>query len=468
MRAAVYLRISVDKSGEELGVTRQREDAERLVAQRGWTLTRTFVENGVSASGKAARPEFTAMIGAIHAGEIDAVVAWALDRLARNARDRLALVEACQANRVTIALVRGSDMDPTTPSGRFAIGILGEVAQMEIATKSDRQRRAAEQAAAAGRPLKFNHRPFGYRPDKVTPEPREAAAVVAACEQLLSGASLRSIARQWNDDPGLVPAQGAQRWLPSTVRTVLLNPRNAAVSTYRGEEMAAGEWEPLVPEPTWRAVKALLTDPARTTPKGGRTLLGGLARCRCGTPVYAGRNSRGVRVLRCLALHRAQATDGGHISRKAEPVESYVTDLVVARLARPDAADLLRDEARVGPDVDALRAQARVLRARFDEIAAEFADGTIPAPMVRTMTARVQSDLAAVEAELADAGRVSVLAPLVDAADVRARWDGLDLDRQRAVIDLLMAVTLRSPGMGAHARRFDPDTVEIKWKGGGR
>jgi site-specific DNA recombinase len=54
------------------------------------------------------------MIKAIKAGEIDAVVAWALDRLARNARDRLVLVESCREHGVIIALVRGSDMDPTT------------------------------------------------------------------------------------------------------------------------------------------------------------------------------------------------------------------------------------------------------------------------------------------------------------------------------------------------------------------
>ena len=49
------------------------------------------------------------------------VVAWAPDRLARTARDRLALVEACRDAGVIIALVRGSDMDPTTPAGRLVV-----------------------------------------------------------------------------------------------------------------------------------------------------------------------------------------------------------------------------------------------------------------------------------------------------------------------------------------------------------
>jgi hypothetical protein len=76
------------------------------------------------------------------------VVAWALDRLCRNARDRLALIEACRDAGVMIALVSASDMDPTTPAGRWALGILGEVAQHEIDQKSDR--RGARLTTAGG------------------------------------------------------------------------------------------------------------------------------------------------------------------------------------------------------------------------------------------------------------------------------------------------------------------------------
>jgi DNA invertase Pin-like site-specific DNA recombinase len=152
VRAAIYLRISQDRTGESLGVERRREDCTKLVADRGWTLARPpFVENDTSAAGRKPRPQFRALLAAVEAGDIGVIVAWALDRLTRTARDRLALVETCRDHGVRIALVRGSDMDPTTPSGRLAIGILGEVAQHEIDAKSDRQARAAEQAAVQGR-----------------------------------------------------------------------------------------------------------------------------------------------------------------------------------------------------------------------------------------------------------------------------------------------------------------------------
>jgi site-specific DNA recombinase len=35
MRTALYLRVSLDKSGDGLGIERQREDCRRLAEQRG-------------------------------------------------------------------------------------------------------------------------------------------------------------------------------------------------------------------------------------------------------------------------------------------------------------------------------------------------------------------------------------------------------------------------------------------------
>jgi site-specific DNA recombinase len=41
---------------------------------------------------------------------------------------------------------------------------------------------------------------------------------------------------------------------------------------------------------------------------------------------------------------------------------------------------------------------------------------------------------------MADAGRVDVLGPLVQARDIRTAWETLSTDRRRAVIDALMMI----------------------------
>src|SRR5262245_13526943 len=99
MRAAVYLRQSQDRSGEGLGVDRQREDCEKLIAQRGWQLVATHVDNDVSAAGRKPRPRFDELLAGVAGGTVDAIVAWNLDRLTRNRRDQLRLVETCEPRK---------------------------------------------------------------------------------------------------------------------------------------------------------------------------------------------------------------------------------------------------------------------------------------------------------------------------------------------------------------------------------
>jgi len=137
-----------------------------------------------------------------------------------------------------------------------------------------------------------------------------------------------------------------------------------------------------------------------------------------------------------------------------------VRAVVVARLSRPDAVDLLRDDTR--PDVGELRIRSLALRSRLDSLAVDFADGELTASQLRTATERIRLQIAQLDAALAAAGRVSVLSDLAGQPDTAAVWDGLALDRQRAVIDALMVITLHPPGRGA--RTFDPSTIKIEWR----
>jgi site-specific DNA recombinase len=138
-----------------------------------------------------------------------------------------------------------------------------------------------------------------------------------------------------------------------------------------------------------------------------------------------------------------------------------VSAVVIERLSRPDARDLLHDQNR--PDVEALRTEANALQARLDELAELHVDGDITKAQLRAGTERARVRLAAVETELISAGRVNVLGPLLDSnEEVGAVWAHLDTDRRRAVVDTLMVVRVLPPGRGT--RTFRPETVEIAWR----
>lgn len=461
MRAVVYLRQSVDRSGEELGISRQREDARKLAELRGWELAAEHVDNDMSAAGKRIRPGFESVLSDVTSGRAEVVIAWDMTRITRNARDRLRLIEAGKAAGTTVAFVRGTDLDLSTPAGRLTADILGSVAQHEIEQKSDRQRRAIEQAARDGRRI-GGRRPFGYEADGMTIREGEADAVRRGFDAVLHGVPPAAVARDWNA-AGLITPQG-HPWSGQSVGGVLLNPRYAGIRAMgRGtgsrktwDEIAPARWPELVSEETFRAVGAILRAPERRTAgRRGRRLLTGVAACGvCGARVHAGATaarSGGHGTYRC-------SESMGHVTRRADPVDEYVNGVIVERLRRLDAHLLLAER----PDLGQLAREAGAVRARLEELGTAFAEGEIDRRTLVAGSERLRARLAELEARQAVSGRSDVLGALVGAQDVEAAYRALDTDRQRLVIDLLVTVRLMPPGRGT--RIFRPETVQIEWR----
>jgi hypothetical protein len=142
--------------------------------------------------------------------------------------------------------------------------------------------------------------------------------------------------------------------------------------------------------------------------------------------------------------------------------EDLIRAIVGARLARQDAQELLID--RDAPDLDKLSAQATVIRARMDELATEFADGGLTASQLRTASQRLTDKLDAVESKMADASAARVFADIpLGTNRVHHAFTNLDVDRQRAIIDVLLTATVMP--VGNHGRvPFDPERVKIEWR----
>ena len=264
------------------------------------------------------------------------------------------------------------------------------MAKAEQERKAERQKLANEQAAINGKRFLGGPRPFGYREDHVTAHPVEAPAVAEACAALLGGGSISGIMREWTKLELTPPQQdrrGTTRWNRTSIRSILLNPRIAGLSVYHDEIVGQGQWEPLVSEETWRAVRGILEDPARKPPRGVRTLLGGLACCPCGNVVAGMPSHTGHRVYRCSAPTRDRSWPGAHVARQAAPVETFIEKIVIGRLSRADAADLVAVPEN-GPDVVGLREEAAAIRRNLEEMAADRALGLITRPQLLAATGR--------------------------------------------------------------------------------
>lgn len=448
VRAAVYLRVSLDATGEQLAVSRQREDCLKIAADRGWAVTKEYVDNSISASSRTkVRPAYQQMVADYESGAFDAIVCWDLDRLTRQPRQLEDWIDAAKDRGLRLVTANG-EADLTTDGGQMFARIKATVARGEVDRKSARQRRALLQRAEQGRP------PLGVRLTGYTTGgqvvPDEAQMVREVFGRFAEGESLKGLAR-WLAEAGHTTRHG-KAWSPSTVRTMLTNARYAGHAVYCGQRMAQvdGSWEALVSPEVFALVQHRLTDPRRVTNRQGtdRKHLGsGLYLCGCGLTMRGWSGNR----YRCAE---------GCYSRSGNEVDPFVEAVVAERLTRPDLADLLAVPGGT-ERAEELLTEGRGLRDRLANAESDYDAGLIDGRRYATAVEKVNAELRAVETEratlLAGSGPAAILTADSPADAFRAS----SLMVRRATVDYLVKVTLRPAPRGS--RTFDPESVSITW-----
>lgn len=515
MPAVIYCRISDDPTGRAAGVDRQREECVALAEAKGVDVIETLIDNDLSATTGKRRPGFDRVLEMVRDGSIDTIVVWHTDRLYRLPRDLEPIIALAEGRKLRFLTVTASEIDLNTPSGRMVARMLAAASAQEVEHKADRQRSAADQRAAKGlptaRPGYGYRRVYGFEARKdlasasgrsVTESHRtfvrsspsqpsndvsapldkmrsgkglardvihdaEADVIREGARRVLNGESLRVVAADFNARHIASPA-GAP-WQPVTLRQLLIRPSLTGLRTHRGA--VVGEFDPdlhpaILDRDTHDRLIALVKDPSRATSNVGhppKHLLSGIAICgRCGdtlggrmkrlppwTP-KAGQKSKPVKA--------AYACDTCHkVRRLQEPVDEFVTEVLLRRLERPDAVDLFTtgdpDAAREARDAIA------AVNARLASAADLFAEGTIDAAQLQRITARGRADREHLEQRLA-----SALPPALptEAVGERARevWGALDPERRRAIVNALMRVTVMPAGSGTS---FNPELIRIEW-----
>ncbi len=455
-RAAIYCRISQDRSGAGLGVARQREDCERLAQSLDWEVVETFTDNDVSAYAGKRRPAYDALIDGIRSGRVQAVLAWHEDRLHRSPREIEDYIDVCASREVPTHFAQAGELDLATASGRMIARIRGAVSRQESEHKSERTRRAQRQAAERGRWL-GGTRPFGWQitsagPVVVAEEAREVQRATAA---LLAGASLGSIVRDLNSR-GVTSTMG-KPWNYTTLRQVLSRGRNAGLVEYGGEVMSS-DWPPIITEDVHRAVVSVLSNPARRRSQSNRArwLLAGIAECsQCGAALKSATVAKNRAKGTSRTVYRCPTSGRGHVARSASDLDNHVELVVLGLLSRPDISALTNAPL---VDTEALLIEATAIRAQQGEAAELFAHGQITGAQLAKITRELEERLDRTQLAMADLSRSSTLRPFVgrDPADV---WRNMPLDKRRAVVRELMRV--RVLPTGRRGATYDPTRVEI-------
>ncbi|WP_378734858.1 recombinase family protein [Nocardia brasiliensis] len=471
LRIGIYARISRDRKGFARGVERQIEDDVILAHATGGTVVAIYVDNDMSAYSGKPRPDYERMLMDIEAGLIDAVIAWHPDRLHRSPAELERFIEIVERWRVEVRTVKAGHWDLTTPSGRMVARQLGAVARYESEHKSDRATRERQQRADIGQ-WAGGPRPYGYEPDGVTLRPSEQQVIEGVIRSLSAGISLRAIVTDLNAR-GVPTPRSAKRWTSSVLRNLLLKPRIAGLSSYRGVIVGKGAWPALVSEDQWRAVQAMLMNPERRTNAKGaavRWLGSGIFNCGgCNEYALSVSAIHGRRkVYRCNSVRERRMPGEIHVARDMLRLDEYVEFTVVERLSRGDLVELFMPKSSA-VDVNGLRLELAGAKARLDDLSSLFADDRISAAQLATGSEKLRVRVDELERDLADIAQVGPLAEFATVADVERHWfgtqpnrsDGLSLMKRRAIIDELVTVTILPGRCGS---TFDPSLVDLSWK----
>jgi DNA invertase Pin-like site-specific DNA recombinase len=439
------MRISADQTGEQLGVTRQEQDCRELATRLGWAVAEVYVDNDISAYKH--RPGYQRMLTDIQTGLVDAIIAWAPDRIYRKMKDLESLIEIIEAHGVQVATVKAGELDLSSAYGRMIARILGSVASGEGEIKAERWSRSYQQRREQGMRLRTGNRLFGYTDDMEILD-HEAAITRVMAAKIREGGAILGTAR-WLHDQGVTTTLG-KPWSPQGIKRYLTNPRIAGYSTIKGEIVAEGGWEPILDRDTFEVVRAMLT--ARTRPYvPQKSLLLGLLHCgRCGQRMITGQQ-RTQRTYRCP--NRPNMPGCGRCSGNAEPIEEYVEGYAKQRLSD----DRVRESiARLRTHPTEQLAEITALEKRIIELEAQLSEPDVPvAALMRGInTAKARREELA--GALADtAGAILLPAP-------GQPWPE-DRQRRRALIDLVVArveLAPAAPGWGS-GRGFDYGRVQI-------
>jgi site-specific DNA recombinase len=459
VRVGIYARISEDRDGQQTATDRQVSDCREFATRRGWIVADEFEDIDISAYQKRAKPEFERLLSALANGSIGGVLVWKLDRLTRQQRDLVRVMEACERHGGFVASVM-EPIDTRENYGQFVAELLVAQARMESANTSARQKRKHAELAKQGVAIIGGNRSFGYTRDMTAMIPTEAALIREAIELLFAGEALRGVCRQWKVR-GVVSSRG-MFWLPSSLRRLLISPTIVGRRELNGV-VSDGQWPAIIDEATSSRLRTLLTDPARRTSsdQARRYLLSGFLRCgHCGGRMLA--RPRADKARRYACVLQVGRESCGKMAIMAEPTEDLVRDLVVVALDEEGLSAALApkrdDDAGLGAAIAADEDAVTTLNDDF------YVHRILSRSEYLTAHATLTGRLEAKRIAAAKSVGGGLIARYVGAGDqLRAAWAAGSLEWKRAVVGAVIDHLVVGPGVkGRHS--FDPSRVTPVWR----
>jgi DNA invertase Pin-like site-specific DNA recombinase len=219
MRLVSYARVSTVDQRDNTSLDDQQKRIESYAFAMGHEIVSSFKE---AISGKRAdnRPEFQKAIALLKSGEADGLIVAKLDRLGRNVRDILTLVDDVLKPSDKALILLDLAIDTSTPAGRMVLTMMAALAEMERSLIRERVERGRAVKHEAGG-YAYGAPRFGQKAENkelVTDEPEQEIIEIIRRHRR-SGKSPQAIADYLTANN--YPTKRGGRWQHTTVRGII-------------------------------------------------------------------------------------------------------------------------------------------------------------------------------------------------------------------------------------------------------
>jgi site-specific DNA recombinase len=502
-----YLRVSRDREKTGKSPDQQHDENVKSFDRQGWSLhpDPPYRDTDRSASRFATkdREDFKRLIDDLEqdAFDADVLAIWESSRGSRRVGEWVDLVDLCKVRKVRIwVTTHGRLYDPANARDRRSLLEDAVDAEYESDKTSERIRRDVRAAAEAGKP--HGKQIYGYQRVydvktrsllRVEEHAGQAPIVKEAARRILAGDTFYAIAKDFNERgiPSRRPTRKTHRenfgWTPPAVKQMLSMAAYAGKRQHQGEIVGDAIWPALIDFATWQKLQVIMSpqERKRTNDWPAKHLLAGIALCGvCGAPMRVGKQNAGVRkadeqgnplprktyrTYVCSGVPGRPGPDGKkgfHVAMREEHLDEVVTELLLARLERPDFLAMIGDR---GEGTDLNR------RALLDEIAGyheyldkvrEEAAAQLRFDLLIDQEIRIEPKIRDAQAKLEKLSEIDPFVLTVLAGGgIRMDWKDLELAQKRRVIRDVMAPRVARISTEARGRRgINYERVEPGWR----
>jgi len=396
-RAVAYVRVSKERDG---GVSPeiQLDSIQAHCKRLGYDIVETLED--LDLSGRFwKRRQVEQAIAMIENKQADVLVVWKISRVSRNRMDWAIAVDRVESigGRLESAT---EPMDTTTSSGRFARGMLAELAVFESERIGDTWKETHARRIRNGLPHNAPKH-FGYTYTKeagYAPDAREGAVLRQLYVRYVQGSSMNELGA-YAASEGFEPETG---WRKGTIRRFLDKGFGAGYLWVKGE-LVSGAHEPVISEAEWSAYRVRREERgSRPRAENSPYAYSGLLRCHCGGVMGGGNSRRGDKIYKRYVCLLADQKGSHPYNTISEPyVEAAVLAWLASVAADLDSAALTVTAEPVSVNIRAkvgqIKADLAKAVTRLDSLTVKYLDDEISPEVYNRLKDKLEADKAALE-----------------------------------------------------------------------